>query len=131
MLVYLRTDVGLHRLINTDDVSFVESQGDKSSRIYLRTQLDFPVRVDLGLKDLHLVLKGEKEFDEVYLPPKVDVYQDDARTIKELNKEVQPPVVAEKVEVQQTRTPSAPAKVEVPTFSKKKIANKPIVNTDW
>jgi hypothetical protein len=116
MLVLVITDTGLKRIINTDSISFVESAGGANCRIFLKEFPDFPIRVEMEIESLLLVLKGEKEFADVFAPPKHQVYQDDSLAIKELNKEVQ--------------APPATGTEEIPSFSKKKVAAKK-VESGW
>lgn len=67
MFILLKTDTGSLRTINTDDISYLDGTDKSSTKLFLKTFPDFPIRVGMTIKDLHKVINGEVDFFDVYV----------------------------------------------------------------
>jgi hypothetical protein len=63
MFILIKTDTGARKVINTEDISFVDAPSSTISVIYTKTNPDFPIRVEMNIKDFVRVISGEVEFD--------------------------------------------------------------------
>lgn len=79
MYIFLETEIGLKRIINSQEVFFVEGTGESACRVYLKQTPDMPVRLSISIEDFYKVLKGEADFFSFYKTKGVfAAYQDDS-----------------------------------------------------
>jgi len=67
MLILIRTDLGTMRLINTDNISYVDAVSSMSCKLELKSNPGFDVRIGMGIEDFYKVVKGEAEFLDLYV----------------------------------------------------------------
>jgi len=66
MHILIKTDTGNFRIINTDNISFIDGNEKKYAKVYMKDQLDFPIRVGMNIENLYEVILGKKDFFELY-----------------------------------------------------------------
>jgi hypothetical protein len=66
MFIKIQTELGSNRIINTNDVDYVEEVKKNTCSLLLKTHPDFPIRIKLSLNDMLDVLNGVVKFDEVF-----------------------------------------------------------------
>jgi len=67
MLILIRTDLGTMRIINTDDISYVDAVSPLISKLELKSKPGFDIRIGLGIEEFYKVVKGEAEFLDLYI----------------------------------------------------------------
>jgi len=118
MLILIRTDIGLMRLINTEDIAYADALGSQSINIELKSKPDFVFKIGMGIENFYKVVKGEAEFMDLY------VDQGYQKTIENSSKElesleIKPETVESKKDLEEFKETLKPLK-PISTFSKKK-----------
>lgn len=83
MEILIKTDTGQYRGFNTDNIAFYDGSEADVTKVYLKTNLDFDIRVDLNVKDFFKVIKGEVDFFDVYKTKGLAEYREEKTEVEE------------------------------------------------
>lgn len=118
MFIKIRTDLGTERVINTDNIAFIDSASKLTCLMELKSHAGFDIKIGLGIDDFLKVVKGEALFSDLYID---QGYQ---KTIENSSKELdnlkfneETPESKERLEEFKEELKPKP----IPTFSKKKL----------
>jgi len=67
MHILIRTDLGLERIINTDDIMYVDSLNKHTSILEISSKPGFEMRIGMGISDFLRVMGGEYTFSDLYV----------------------------------------------------------------
>jgi len=65
MFILIKTDTGSKKVINTEDISFVDAPSSSISVVYTKSNPDFPNRVEMNINDFVKVLNGEAKYEDL------------------------------------------------------------------
>jgi len=130
MHILVRTDLGILRILNTEDITVVDGSGVYST-VTLKSHPDFPFKVALGIKDFYEVLLGKADFFDLYIDDKL---VEDSSEKTQLDEVLEAQIKEETPEsldkLEEFKKGLKPLKELKPaTFSKKKVAIKKEVDT--